>query len=79
MKVTFDIDCTPEEARQFLGLPDLSPVHDAYVDKLRSAVKDGLTADVMGEIMKNWAPMSEAGLGFWRQMLEQMAGSSGKK
>ena len=29
MKVTIDIDCTPEEARRFMGLPDLTPVHDA--------------------------------------------------
>src|ERR1700712_2838966 len=34
MKVTVDVDCTPEEARRFLGLPDLSPVHDAYVAKM---------------------------------------------
>ena len=27
MKVTVDVDCTPEEARRFLGLPDLTPVH----------------------------------------------------
>ena len=34
MKVTVDIDCTPEEARRFMGLPDLSEVHAAYVDKM---------------------------------------------
>ena len=32
MKVTVDVDCTPEEARRFLGLPDLTPVHQAYVE-----------------------------------------------
>ena len=41
MKVTVDVDCTPEEARRFLGLPDLSPVHDAYVEKMKAAVTDG--------------------------------------
>ena len=34
MKVTFDIDCTPEEARRFLGFPDLAPVHSAYVERM---------------------------------------------
>lgn len=28
MKVHLEIDCTPEEARRAMGLPDLSPVHD---------------------------------------------------
>ena len=38
MKVSVDVDCTPEEARRFLGLPDLSAVHEAYVEKMKSAV-----------------------------------------
>lgn len=76
MKVTVDVDCTPEEARRFLGLPDLTPIHEAYVEKMRAAAADGLTADSIGEMMKAWGPMSEAGLGLWSQMMGQ---TSGKK
>ena len=76
MKVTVDVDCTPEEARRFLGLPDLTPVHDAYVESLRKMMADGVTSDSMAEMMKAWGPMSEAGLGLWKQMFEQ---ASGKK
>lgn len=76
MKVTVDVDCTPEEARRFLGLPDLSSVHEAYVEKMKSAVRDGpsMGPEAFGEMMKAWGPMSEAGIGMWRQMLEQMGG-----
>ncbi|HWH18044.1 MAG TPA: DUF6489 family protein [Allosphingosinicella sp.] len=74
MKVTVDIDCTPEEARRFMGLPDLSSVHDAYVEKMRSMVADGLTPDAMTELMKSWAPMGEAGMAMWRSLLEGMSG-----
>lgn len=75
MKVSIDIDCTPEEARRFLGLPDLSAVHDAYVDKMKAAVADGAGTgpEAFAEMMKAWGPMSEAGMGIWRQLLEQMA------
>ena len=76
MKVTVDVDCTPEEARRFLGLPDLTPVHAAYVESLRKMMADGVTSDSMAEMMKAWGPMSEAGLGLWKQMFEQ---ASGKK
>ena len=76
MKVTVDVDCTPEEARRFLGLPDLSAVHDAYVEKLKSAVPEGPTPEMLADMMKAWGPMSEAGLGLWRQMLDQMGGKS---
>ena len=72
MKVTVDVDCTPEEARRFLGLPDLTPVHQAYVEKMTKALSDGVTPEAMGDLMKSWGPMSEAGMGMWSAMLEGM-------
>ena len=29
MKINVEVDCTPEEARRAMGLPDLTPIHDA--------------------------------------------------
>ena len=74
MKVTVDVDCTPEEARRFLGLPDLGPVHEAYVEKMKAAMADGAGTgpEALAEMMKAWGPMSEAGMNMWRQMLEPM-------
>ena len=72
MNVTVNIDCTPEEARRFLGLPDLTPVHQAYVEKLQKMAGEGMTADNVAEMMKSWGPMTEAGMSMWRQMFEQM-------
>ncbi len=74
MKVTFDIDCTPEEARRFMGLPDVSPVHEAYVEKMVKAISDGATPEHFTEMMKSWGPMSEAGMTMWRSMFDQMSG-----
>lgn len=31
MKITIDIDCTPLEARTFLGLPDVQPMQQAFL------------------------------------------------
>ena len=76
MKVTVDVDCTPEEARRFLGLPDLSSVHAAYLEKMEKAVSEGPSPEVFADMMKTWGPMSEAGMGMWRQMIEQMSGKS---
>ena len=75
MKVSVDVDCTPEEARRFLGLPDLTPVHQAYVEKMQKAVSDSVPgSEAFGEMMKAWGPMNEAGMNMWRQMLDQMSG-----
>ena len=77
MKFTVDVDCTPEEARRFLGLPDLTPVHEAYLDKMKAFVTEGATPEMFGDVMKAWGPMNEAGLNMWRQMLGQMGGQMG--
>jgi hypothetical protein len=76
MKVTVDVDCTPEEARRFMGLPDISPVHEAYVEKMKKAVSEGLTPEYFTDAMKNWGPMSEAGMNMWRSMFDQMSGKT---
>jgi hypothetical protein len=78
MKVTVDVDCTPEEARRFMGLPDLSPVHQAYVDRMQKAVSEAFTPDSMTELMKQWGPMSEAGINLWRQMFDPTASAKKK-
>ena len=74
MNIKVDVDCTPEEARRFLGLPDLTPVHQAYIERMTKAASEGLTAESAAEMMKSWGPMSEAGLTMWRSMLEGMSG-----
>ena len=76
MKISVDVECTPEEARRFLGLPDLTPVHEIYLDKMKSMASDGPNPEVFADMMKAWGPMNEAGLNLWRQMFEQMSGKS---
>jgi len=75
MNITMNIDCTPEEARRFMGLPDMAPIHELYLDKLRDAMTNGLTPDLLENMMKTWSPMGEAGMSAWRQMIEQMTGT----
>ena len=76
MKVTINVDCSPEEARRFLGLPDLGPVHEIYVEKMKKVVSEAVTPgpEAFNEMMKTWGPMNEAGMNMWRQMLDQMSG-----
>lgn len=47
MQVNVTVDCTPQEARSFLGLPDLAPLHAVYLDKMQSLAAEGvLPADI---------------------------------
>ena len=74
MKISVDVDCTPEEARCCMGLPDLSGVHAIYLGKLERMVEEGVTADTVETMLRAWAPMGEAGMAMWRQMFDQLGG-----
>jgi hypothetical protein len=54
MKVTVEVDITPQEARAFLGLPDLSGVHDAFLNEAKSKLTQ--TAGLMDiePLLKTW-------------------------
>jgi len=73
MKITVDFDCTPEEARRLVGLPDLTPVHQIYVERMQKAVSEGISPEYFAEMLKSWGPMSEAAMGSWRALFDQIA------
>lgn len=54
MKVTVNIDCTPEEARTFFGLPDVQPMQQAMLEEMQRRMKEGLSAQDMETLMKAW-------------------------
>ena len=76
MKFNVELDCTPEEARRMMGLPDLTPVHDKYIASLTDAMDGVVTADLLEGMMRSWTPMSDAGMSFWRKMFETASGKS---
>ena len=76
MKVTVDVDCTPEEARRFLGLPDMDPVHDVYLDKIKTAMDQGIGPEAIERMIRSWAPMGDVGMNMMRSFLDQLGGAA---
>lgn len=76
MKVNVEIDCTPEEARRFLGLPDVSQANQVYVDTIAKAMKGVTSVDQLGDYAKQLAPMGQMGLKLFQQFVEQGAGAA---
>ncbi len=54
MKITIDIDCSPKEAREFLGLPDLKPLQDAFMANMQEKMSTGLSKDDMEKMFDLW-------------------------
>ena len=73
MKIHIDIDCTPAEARAFLGLPDLTPVHAAYLERMETLVREGLSPEDVETMMRAWMPLA-SNLEQWQQAFWQTMG-----
>lgn len=70
MKVHVEVDCTPEEARRFIGLPDFTPVHEKYIASLTNAMDGTPAPELLETMLRSWTPMGDAGLNAWRKMFE---------
>ena len=62
MKLTIDIDCTPQEARDFLGLPDVRDMQARLLRDLEDRLKAGITAVEPDALMKQWLPLTLEGM-----------------
>ena len=73
MKITISIDCTPAEARQYMGLPDVGPMQEAMLKELQDRMMANVARMQPSELIKAWLPMSfdswlEMQKEFWRKM-----------
>jgi len=75
VKINFDIDCTPEEARAFLGLPDVQPMQKAMMTEVEERMKAGLDAMGPDALFKTWLP---AGIEGFEQMQKMFFSQMGK-
>ena len=84
MKVNFDIECTPEEARRFMGLPDVAKMQDAVMKQMQDRLMENMKAMEPEAIMNTWFPSSMQSLtdmqkGFWSQLGVQFPEDKKKK
>lgn len=61
MKVTVEIDCTPDEARQFLGLPDVKPLQAAVMAQMEAGLADAAGRFSPDALLRSWVSMVPQG------------------
>ena len=79
MKVKIDIECTPEEARSFLGLPDVSGVNEVVTEEMKKRLTANMDAMDPETLMRNWTTfggqMTDHFMGLMRQASQTGGGS----
>lgn len=75
MKITVNIDCTPEEVRDFLGLPDVKKMQEDMLREVSQRMSAGISAMDPAEALKTWMP----GVPGMEQMQDFFARMTGTK
>lgn len=78
MKMTIDIDCTPQEARTFFGMPDVEPLNEMIMEETVKRAQDNLdTLADPEKFVAQMLSMSGKGMETFQQMM--MSAMAGKK
>ena len=69
MKMTIEIDCTPVEARAFLGLPDVGPLNEKLVEEMKSRMETNMAMLAPEELMKTWTAFGAGAQDQFRKLM----------
>ncbi len=71
MKMTVEIDCTPVEARSFLGLPDVTALNDKLVQEMQARMESNIAMLAPEELMKTWTAFGVGAQESFRKLMGQ--------
>jgi hypothetical protein len=77
MKVNIEVDCTPDEARRFLGLPDVAPMQQSVMAAMERRLIDTISSADPQNLMEQWLPFGMKGMEQWQTLWTQIAQSAG--
>ena len=83
MKITMNIECSPEEARRFLGLPDVAPMQEELLKAYWEQMMENISSLDPDAMMKSWMSGSGSGMeemqrAFWSQFGSQFGAGSAR-
>ncbi len=77
MKVKLEVDCTPAEARSFLGLPDVEALNKHIVDEMKSRIDAGVAMVAPEELMKSWMSLGGQATEQFRKLMTAAMAAGG--
>src|SRR6516165_129094 len=80
MKIKLDIDCTPDEVRDFFGLPQVKPLQEELLKEVQERLSANIKAMDPEAMLKTWLPATLKGFEQLQEMfLSRMGGAGGKR
>ena len=79
MKITMNVDCTPEEARTFLGLPDVKPMQEELMREVQERMVANIRAMEPEAMLRTWLPATLKGFEQMQEIfMAQMTGTKNR-
>jgi hypothetical protein len=78
MKITANVDCTPEEARAFFGLPDLRPMQGELLKQLQDRLSKSIERMDPEPMFKTWLTPMFKGFEQWQEVFMSQVASPKK-
>ena len=80
MKIKLDIDCTPDEVREFFGLPQLKHVQEELLKEVQERLSANINAMDPEAMLRTWLPATLKGFEQLQEMFfSRMGGAGGKR
>lgn len=77
MKFTVNVECSPEEARRFIGLPDVTPINEKLVEEMGKRMEKNLALMSPDTMMSSWMSIgTQAQDAFLKLMTSAAAGAA---
>jgi hypothetical protein len=78
LKFNIEVECTPDEARRFLGLPEIAPMQERLIEEMEVQLKETIRAMDGKAMLEQWLPVGIKGVeqfqSFWTQLAAAAAG-----
>ena len=78
MKINVEVDCTPAEARQFFGLPNVEPMQDAVMEELQKRMLAEIERFSPETLMKSWFSLMPQGSELMQDIMRKAFMGAGK-
>lgn len=76
MNLKIEVDCTPEEARTFLGLPDVTGLNAHLIDEMKKRMDTNINMLQPDELMKTWMTFGGQATEQFRKLMTAAAAAS---
>lgn len=73
MKLNVEVDLTPDEARRFMGLPDVAPMQQRMLEAMEQRLAEAIAGTDTQKLFESWMPLGTKGMEQWQTLWSQLA------